>query len=427
MVQRRFSDGMPARNEIEAKIVGWLQFKRLEGLKEGTLTDMYNRTTRLCRECGYTRLSELDEQAAMAFIKGMVDRQMSPFTIKLQIEYARRFFEWLVARREIEENPLRNCVKPKNYKRNLKKRRRSLTDEELHALIRVASLRPLAEHARRRMSGLVGNKAKFWAEHPINLDNIDDLAAQAREFMHPKDVQRSELDGRKWALTWSVLVHTGLRWNEMRSVRVKQFTYGPKSYIYLSAEQTKNSLEAVQPVPSALADELHRWIMDRDLYANDPIIPGLPDKGIKRFNLDAEAAGIVKEDHMGRSIDIHCLRYTYCTMLAKSGVNMRIVQKLMRHQTIDMTMRVYTDAEQLDHSGAVEVLSALPSVDASRPSPVKPPSKATTPKAEASAAPASGTLSGLPLEMVSQLVGSMDGEAAKKALLAMLGGSASGG
>ena len=401
--------------EISRMIREYLNFKRVQGLKESTLTDMHNRITRVCRDCGFTSLEDITGKACIEFFAGMFEAKMSPNTIKVNIQYSHQFFEWLIARGSLARNPLEHCPRPKNFRRNLKKRRRSLTEEELQNLIKVAALRPLAEKTRRRSNGFFGPKDRYWSENRIDLENIEMLAEKARGSLDRREVRRLEMDGRKWALTWTLLAYTGLRWGELKSLTVKQFTYGPSSCIYLTAEQTKNSLEAVQPIPSAVAAQLHEWILDRDLYANDPIIPELPEKGMKRFRLDAEAAGIVMVDAMGRSVDIHALRYTYCTLLSKSGVNMRVVQKLMRHQTIDMTMRIYTDVEQLDHSGAVEVLNDFALTGAQGASQQKP-----TQKPEASPAPASGQGGGLPSAMAAQLVGAMDADAMKAALIALL-------
>lgn len=401
--------------EISRMIREYLNFKRVQGLKESTLTDMHNRITRVCRDCRFNSLADINGQSCIDFFAGMLAANMSPNTLKVNIQYSHQFFEWLIARGSLAKNPLDNCPRPKNFRRNLKKRRRALTEEELRNLIKVAALRPLAEITRRKSNGFFGPKDKYWRENRIDLENIELLAKKTRDALERREVRRLEMDGRKWALTWTLLAYTGLRWGELKSVKVKQFTYGPNSSLHLKPEQTKNSYEAVQPVPLAVATQLHQWILDRDLYANDPIIPDLPDKGIPRFRLDAEAAGIEREDKLGRTIDIHCLRYTYCTLLAKAGVNMRLVQKLMRHQCFDMTMRIYTDAEQLDYSGAVEVLNDLALMGTDGAPPKKP-----TPKPEASPAPASGQGGGLPSAMAAQLVGAMDADAMKAALIALL-------
>ena len=58
-------------------------------------------------------------------------------------------------------------------------------------------------------------------------------------------------------------------------------------------------------------------------------------------------------------MDIHSLRVTFNTWLANAGVHPRIAQELMRHEDIDITMNVYTDAGLFDLSAAVEALPPL--------------------------------------------------------------------
>ncbi|MCE9590023.1 MAG: tyrosine-type recombinase/integrase [Planctomycetes bacterium] len=58
-------------------------------------------------------------------------------------------------------------------------------------------------------------------------------------------------------------------------------------------------------------------------------------------------------------MDIHALRQTFGTHLAKAGVSPRTAMAAMRHSTIDLTMSVYTDPALLDVAGAVEALPSF--------------------------------------------------------------------
>ena len=78
--------------------------------------------------------------------------------------------------------------------------------------------------------------------------------------------------------------------------------------------------------------------------------------------LDREllTAGIDKRDERGRTIDVHALRHSFGTLLSKGGVAPRTVQAAMRHSSIDLTTKVYTDPKLLD---VVGTLDSLPSLD----------------------------------------------------------------
>jgi integrase len=88
----------------------------------------------------------------------------------------------------------------------------------------------------------------------------------------------------------------------------------------------------------------------------------IPVDLIRRFHADCRRAGIVRRDERDRQIDLHALRTTFGSMLARSGVPIRTAQQLMRHSDINLTARVYVDPALLDLQGAVEALPSVPTV-----------------------------------------------------------------
>ena len=77
------------------------------------------------------------------------------------------------------------------------------------------------------------------------------------------------------------------------------------------------------------------------------------------FDADLAAAGIAKTDAHGHTLDIHCLRHTFATLLARRGVSPTVAQKLMRHSDIRLTMSVYTHLELADTAEAVAALPEM--------------------------------------------------------------------
>jgi len=71
----------------------------------------------------------------------------------------------------------------------------------------------------------------------------------------------------------------------------------------------------------------------------------IPDMDV--FRNDLKAANVPFIDDQGQRIDFHALRKTYCTNLARAGVNPWLAMKLMRHSDIHLTTKVYTDAGKL--------------------------------------------------------------------------------
>lgn len=58
----------------------------------------------------------------------------------------------------------------------------------------------------------------------------------------------------------------------------------------------------------------------------------------------------------GRRAAFHSLRLTFGTNLVLSGAHPRVVQELMRHSDIRLTMKLYTDVSKLPIREAVAVL-----------------------------------------------------------------------
>jgi integrase len=79
---------------------------------------------------------------------------------------------------------------------------------------------------------------------------------------------------------------------------------------------------------------------------------------ISTIRSDLAKARIAFENERGR-IDLHALRVTFCTNLLNAGAHPRVVQELMRHSDIKLTMRVYTDPSHLPLAAALETLQVL--------------------------------------------------------------------
>ena len=72
-----------------------------------------------------------------------------------------------------------------------------------------------------------------------------------------------------------------------------------------------------------------------------------------------ESAGIAKLDAEGRKLDVHALRHTFGTRLARSGVSLAKAQRLMGHSDPKLTAQVYTHLDVEDLRDAVEAVPAL--------------------------------------------------------------------
>ncbi|MCC6671280.1 MAG: tyrosine-type recombinase/integrase [Planctomycetes bacterium] len=74
---------------------------------------------------------------------------------------------------------------------------------------------------------------------------------------------------------------------------------------------------------------------------------------------DFTAAGIAIVDELGHVADLHSLRATCCTWLARAGVPVQIAKLVMRHRQAETTEKHYTKLGLLDATGAVAMLPVL--------------------------------------------------------------------
>ncbi len=195
--------------------------------------------------------------------------------------------------------------------------------------------------------------------------------------LKPKTRAKLERLGRERMLIYKTLALTGLRKSELDSVTVGQLHLdADRPYVKLNAADEKNREGNSQPLPAELVVNLRSWLADKLEFLQDearhqgrtiPIqLPSstplftMPDKLSRVFDRDLKFAGIAKVDDLSRRVDVHALRHTYGTLLSQKGVPPRIVQALMRHSKLELTMGVYTDVRLLDVAGAIDKLPSLP-------------------------------------------------------------------
>ena len=158
-------------------------------------------------------------------------------------------------------------------------------------------------------------------------------------------------------------IQTGLRSNELRSLTRGNLYLDPaQPYVTCKAGSTKNHKDARQYIQPELADELQKLIatkapkapvfdlphesnmarmMRGDLSAARKAwlaeVKGNPEERIRREQSDFLTA----TNHEGELVDFHCLRHTCGAWLAMTGAHPKVVQTVMRHSTITLTMDTY--------------------------------------------------------------------------------------
>jgi len=265
---------------------------------------------------------------------------LSPRTINMHRAAIVAFCNWCVAEGRMSASPLAGL--PKIEEVEPSRRRRPLTEEEITRLLKAAQERPLRDAMTIRRGK---NKGKPLAK------------------VSDKERRRLRRVGQERALVYKSMMLTGLRRGEVAALTVGALHLDEASpYVHIEGKHAKSGRAATLPLRGDLADDLHKHIARLAGASGGAVSPDAPLFDIdwrnllRTFNLDLAAAGIAKKDAQGRTVDVHSLRHTFATLLARNGVSPSVAQKLMRHSDIRLTMNLYTHLELADTAGAVAAL-----------------------------------------------------------------------
>ena len=273
-----------------------------------------------------TRLAELTADALELHLSALKDRKLAARSVNFARQIAVAFYGWCVKTGRAESNPLR-VVPKQDEARDRRRVRRPLTDDEMTRLLAVARER--------------GRDAWY-------------LAA-ALAGLRKGDLQR---------LTWGDVnfAESTVTIRHGKAKRTDTIPMHPQL-----AEALRRRLAAFPALPSArvwsdtvgdvtrLKDFLRAGIARRvDVVDAE----GKPVK-VGTGKRERVKTRIVVEDDEGRVIDLHALRTTLGTQLARAGVTPQVAQRIMRHSDYRTTLKHYTVLGLTDTAAAMD---RLPSV-----------------------------------------------------------------
>ena len=290
---------------------------------------------RIVADCRFRTLKDIDRQAVQRWMAKQAHTALSARTINIYRAAMVAMCNWCLLEGRLTNNPLAGL--PKAEETEPARKRRALTDDEIVRLLDTAKRRPLRDALTIRRGK---NKGKPLAK----VSNDEHL--------------RLKRLGQERALIYKFMILTGLRCGEVKSLTIANLCLDENSpYIHIDGKHAKSGRAATLPLRVDLAQELREHVAGLDGGPQTALFrPGR--NFLRTFNLDLAAAGIAKRDARGRTVDVHSLRHTFATLLARNAVSPGIAQKLMRHSDIRLTMNLYTHLELADTASAV---AGLPS------------------------------------------------------------------
>lgn len=309
-------------------------------------------TTIISRFLEHTRIRTMRQIVPPLFIgyrsrrlrEGVANR-----TANMDLTVIRTMLNWAVSMGYLANNPLQAVRQLPATKAHERRPRRAMSEEEIDRFL-AASLEIDQEAEERTLAKRTieaGTKGQPYA------------GKQRRQVVPQTPM-------------WRFLIETGARFGETVKSRWADFSE-EESSIVLRAKTTKSRKERRLPLQRGLVEALaslrfhHHEAMCRMPRAGDPIF--LTPKGspwvenrrnaLRRLEAVLGRAGIEKIDEQGLKIDIHALRHTAASRLARSGVSLVQAQKLLGHSDPKLTAAIYTHLDTEDLRAAIESLPPL--------------------------------------------------------------------
>ncbi len=172
--------------------------------------------------------------------------------------------------------------------------------------------------------------------------------------------ERFGMAGQERALLYKLTVESGMRANELRTLRLRSFDLEACKVI-VQAAYSKHREEDTLPLRPETVAELRAFFANRvpTAKAFGGRYKWLTDKTSKMIQADLKDAGIPYVDDAGRYRDFHALRHTTGSWLAANGVHPKVAQAIMRHSDINLTMSRYTHTLKGQEAQAIRSLPDL--------------------------------------------------------------------
>ncbi len=173
---------------------------------------------------------------------------------------------------------------------------------------------------------------------------------------------------------WDTFISLGLRWGEVATLRWADVDLRAAT-LTVRADVAKSGRARALPIDEDLAASLRNlrrlhsratgatpgpWALVFLSPHGDPWRVGESQNALRAFRHILKRAGIPKKDELGRTLDIHALRTTCGTRLARKGVPPQVLQYLLGHASIQTTMEFYVFLRMEDAREALRELDPLP-------------------------------------------------------------------
>jgi integrase len=317
LLPKRDDDGRPVPDErgdpTPSHLGDYVELLRARRREAKTVQMLESRVTRLLDLMEAESIEDVTQEGVELAVAALAEEDdLAPQTCVHYLKALKQFTRWLRKSKRARADEAED-VEPFNVQTDIRHPRRALSDDEITRL----------------------------------------LAAAAAGVVH---VQGShEISGAERELLYLLALETGLRANELRSLKPASFQeVNGRHYVVVEARTSKHRRLDQQPLRASVWARVMAHVAGRP--AGKPIWD-VPPKTFLMIAADLVAADIPYETAAGFA-DFHALRHTFCTRVGRSGATPKECQDLMRHSDIRLTMR-YMHATLHDLARAVERLPEI--------------------------------------------------------------------
>ena len=308
--------GKESQRSIESHLTDYESKLRAAHRTEKHIETTAGFIRKIAEHAGFKTASDITADGVNRYAGKLRDDGRSARTIQSHLTAIKSFSKWLADHHKLPRNPLASVKKP-NPKADRRRERRMLLPEEWRWLETATETGP----------------------------------------------ERYGITGGERLLLYRTAIQSGLRSNELRSLtRGSLYLESDPPYITCKAGSTKNRRDARQYIQPELAAALKAHIATKAPKAPVFAMPHATNvASMLKDDLDAarkqwldkakdapqeyaqrqQSDFLADANHEGEVIDFHSLRHTCGAWLAMTGAHPKVVQQVMRHQSITLTMDTY--------------------------------------------------------------------------------------
>jgi len=172
--------------------------------------------------------------------------------------------------------------------------------------------------------------------------------------------------GELLALTWdkvnfkngTIVIQSAV----IRKPEFDEFGKKTKQTSLVSAPKTRSSVRVIK-APDAVINALLEWktYVDEALPGHSDFVFCSRSGGMRTYSglRSLYRRFLDRHGFDENGLNLNCYRHTFATMLLENGVNPRVVQRLMGHSDISMTLGTYSHVVQEVYGEVADILSGI--------------------------------------------------------------------